>query len=105
MLLLVASLALASDPVQACPVDFDYAGQPACVALDWEGERTRVENRCEQAVLLDRAVRTELPLVLPGQTVWVRDLSAFTLGMGGELFRAVAHQKPCATDTRVATTE
>ena len=79
----------------ACPAPFVFEGQPQCVALSYTDGRTELENRCEHPVWLDQSVR--LPRdpsgPVPAQAkVTIRDHSSFTLGMGGELFLAVARR-------------
>ena len=85
------SIALAV-AASATPVAFDFVGQPDCVELAWTGERTRVVNRCEHPLLVDQSV--QLPQspgwIPPGEAAEIRDLSAFTLGMDGRLYRVVA---------------
>ena len=90
MLLVLVSLLTAS----AAPT-FSFVGQPDCVQVQWDGERTRLENNCEAAILVDQSVQLDVEgqsngLVLPGATTHVRDLSAFSLGMNGEIYRVIA---------------
>lgn len=79
-----------------CAPTFTFVGQPECVDLAFDGERTRLRNACEAAVLVDQSVLFDASagpagaLVAPGAEAELRDLSAFTLGMAGELHRAVA---------------
>mgnify|MGYP007025808860 CR=1 FL=1 len=80
-----------------CPEPFVFQGQPSCVSLSYAEGRTVLENRCEHPVWLDQSVR--LPKDPSGPvpakaTVTIRDLNVFTLGMGGELFQAVATLAP-----------
>ncbi len=90
MSLVLALIALLVAPAQAQSVEFDFVGQPDCVELSYTGEHTRLVNGCAAALLVDQSVHAA-GLVMPGATVEVRDLSAFTIGMEGLLFRAVAH--------------
>ena len=70
-------------------VEFVFQGQPDCVDLSFEGQSTRLTSRCGAPLLVDQSV---LPasLILPGTTTEIRDLSAFTIGLGGKLYRVVA---------------
>jgi len=70
---------------------FEFVGQPECVELSYADGQTQLDNNCEHALLIDQSVLA-VPggLVLPNTSTTLRDLSAFTLGMEGELYRAVA---------------
>jgi len=88
VLVLVASLL--APVAQAGPtVEFVFQGQPDCVELSFEGESTRLTSRCGSPLLVDQSV---LPtgLIMPGAETEIRDLSAFTIGLEGKLYRAVA---------------
>lgn len=98
--MLAALLALASFAQAACPeTTFTFVGQPACVGLAWEGGHTRLDNRCDAALLVDQSVllprAASTPIVPARAEVELRDLSAFTLGMEGRLYRVVAVVEAC----------
>lgn len=86
---------------------FAFQGQPDCVSLSFDGARTQLDNRCEQALLIDQSVLLE-PLggvasLLPAHTrTEIRDLSAFTIGMGGALYPVVAVLESCGPDEQPA---
>ncbi len=89
-LVLVFIASLLTPVAQAGPsVEFVFQGQPDCVDLSFEGERTRLTSRCGSPLLVDQSV---LPtsLIPPGTETEIRDLSAFTIGMDGTLYRVVA---------------
>jgi len=74
-----------------CTAQFTFVGQPECVQLTYDDGRTRLDNGCSSAVLVDQSVQSGgFQPVPPGTSVHVKDLSAFTLAMDGELFLAVA---------------
>jgi hypothetical protein len=82
--------ALFAPAAMACPsVEFVFVGQPDCVELSFTGQSTRLVSRCEAPLLVDQSVLPE-GLILPGTTTEIRDLSAFTIGLEGVLYRAVA---------------
>lgn len=91
-----ASAATPGPAAATCAPTFTFVGQPDCVSLAFDGHRTRLHNACDAAVLVDQSVLLDASagpaaaLVSPGAEVALRDLSAFTLGMEGELHRAVA---------------
>jgi hypothetical protein len=89
----------------ACPPPtFTFVGQPACVGVVFEGDHTRLTSACDGPLLVDRSVALASGSVLmPGQTAVVRDLSAFTLGLDGELHRVVATVDPAPACEVVAT--
>ncbi len=78
----------------AAPPTFGFAGQPDCVALSYADGRTQLRNDCEHALLIDQSVGLgsgpAFTVVPAAGTTSIRDLSAFTLGMDGELYRVVA---------------
>ena len=91
-LLLIAASAWAT-----CPsVTFEFDGQPECVSLSYADSRITLENSCTVPLLVDQSIQihasTDIPLgLIPAQTTTeIRDLSAFTLGMNGELYQVVA---------------
>ncbi len=88
---LLLAVALAA----TCPPAFVFVGQPECVDLAYADGRTELVNRCEEVVLVDQSVQGTFQPVLPGARAALRDLSAFTLGMRGELYRAVALVEVC----------
>lgn len=88
---MTAALASPSSPATT----FAFQGQPACVEVSWKGDRTELVNRCEVPLLVDQSVylwKKERPLgiIPPDTTVQLRDLSWFTVGMSGELYKVVA---------------
>lgn len=83
MLVLLLAQALASSP-------FVFVGQPDCVDLSWASGVTTLHNRCEAPLLVDATVRVDDAVVAPGEVVTLRDLSAFTLGLEGQLHQVVA---------------
>jgi hypothetical protein len=71
---------------------FAFVGQPECVEIAWDGERTQLRSRCEHELLVDLSVlptSTASPVVQAGEQVALRDLSAFTVGMDGSLYKVV----------------
>ncbi len=90
LVLALAAALLVPSTAQAEPsLEFEFQGQPACVELEYTGQSTRLTSRCEAPLLVDQSVLAA-GIILPGATVEVRDLSAFTLGLEGRLYRAVA---------------
>ena len=75
-----------------CPeVTFTFEGQPECVQLAYADGHTQLTNGCDHAILLDQSVVLDgAPLVGAGATKQIRDLSGFSLGMDGHLYRVVA---------------
>lgn len=89
MSLLLSLLAL-SATASPCATRFVFVGQPECVELTYADGRTQLANQCEEVLLVDQSVQGTFQPVLPGKTVEVRDLQAFTLGLQGKLYRTVA---------------
>ena len=95
-LLLALAPALLSPTARAAdcgPPTFSFVGQPACVSLAYDGKHTWLENGCTAPLLVDVSVLDGVgggPTVAPGARARLRDLSAFSLGLEGELHRAVA---------------
>lgn len=94
---LIALLAALVAPALACPsATFTFSGQPDCVELVFTGERTRLTNSCAASVIVDQSVQVAAEgahpagRIPPDTVTEIRDLSAFTMGMDGELFRVVA---------------
>ena len=90
--LLLLSLAIASPQTTTT---FTFVGQPECVELSYADGRTLLNNTCPDPVVVDLSVQLaqdgkRKPVVPPETSTHIRDLSAFTLGMNGELFRVVA---------------
>ena len=90
--MLFFSLALAAPESR---VEFEFVGQPECVELEYDNGRTQLRNHCPDPILVDRSV--QLPVegqqggLVPAETTTeIRDLSAFTMGMNGQLFRVIA---------------
>jgi len=103
MLLLLATLSALASP---CPPSFVFVGAPSCVELTYADGQTEVRNRCEHLLLVDQSVQGTFAPVAPGETTHVRDLQAFTVGMDGELYRAVALiQEACDDPGAPAPTE
>ena len=77
-------------------VTFEFAGQPECVSLSYEDSRITLDNRCSSPLLVDQSIQihdsgdTPLGLIPSQTTTEIRDLSAFTPGMDGELYQIVA---------------
>lgn len=71
---------------------FEFVGQPDCVELSYADGRTQLNNTCPHALLLDQSVRLprSTPLVHARASTQIKDLSAFTMGMDGTLYRVVA---------------
>ena len=98
--LFTAMNAFAAPPVHggadgaACgPVSFQFVGPPDCISLAFDGTRTQLKNGCPSPLHVDISVRIGSdagPEIPPGGTATLRDLSAFTVGMEGEIHRAVA---------------
>lgn len=93
MLVMLLSAAVAAK----CPApSFTFVGQPACVSLHFQGSETELVNRCEVPLLVDQSVLLAAdPWVQPGAQVVLRDLSAFSLGLSGELFQVIAVMESC----------
>jgi hypothetical protein len=86
-----------------------FDGQPACVELvAQEAGTVLLTNTCGEVVLLDQRVRparaTDRPVfgVAPGQSLELVAAPAFTLGVGGALYRVVAAQPPASASSTVA---
>ncbi len=89
-LVLALAAALLLPTARACPlVDFVFQGQPDCVELRYAAGQTRLTSSCEAPVLVDQSVLAA-GVIMPGASVEIRDLAAFTLGLEGKLYRAVA---------------
>lgn len=89
----LALVALASAAAPDPAVSFTFVGQPDCVSLTFDGAHTLLENGCTEGVLVDQSVLLPGepgPVVPPGEAARLADLSAFSLGLGGDLYRAVA---------------
>lgn len=91
ILLLAAAAATATCPEPS----FEFVGQPECVQVVYEGGTTDLTNSCSQTVLVDQSVvlpdaGSSMGLIAPHTAAELRDLSAFTLGLGGRLYRVVA---------------
>ncbi|MBX2801246.1 MAG: hypothetical protein KTR31_26450 [Myxococcales bacterium] len=80
--------ALAQEP--APQIRFEFVGQPECVELHYTDGSTTLTNHCDQPLLLDQSVLQGFRLIAPGETTRISDLSAFTLGLNGSLYRAIA---------------
>jgi hypothetical protein len=82
----------------ACEEGFVFEGPPECVEIYWREGVTTLHNACEVPVVVDRSVRppgVAAGPVASGATVSLRDLSFFTLGVDGRLYRAVARRSIC----------
>ena len=76
---------------------FRFVGQPACVSLVFDGAHTQLKNDCSAPLLVDISVlagSAGSPEIPSGGSAELRDLSAFTVGLGGEIHRAVAVIEP-----------
>jgi hypothetical protein len=82
----------------AADIEFVFSGQPECVQVDYEAGITHVQNDCAAPILLDSSVKQAWQPLAPGKAADVRDLSAFTIGLDGVLYRAVAMIVPSAAD-------
>lgn len=82
-LLLLVAAAEATPP----QVSFEFKGQPECVSLRYEDGVTHVTNGCEHPLLVDQSVGG---IILAQASAEVRDLSAFTVGLDGQLYRVIA---------------
>jgi hypothetical protein len=89
VLALAAALVLPTAAQAEPTVDFVFQGQPACVELRYDQGSTQLTSRCEVPLLVDQSVLAA-GIILPGARAEIRDLSAFTLGLEGRLYRAVA---------------
>ena len=69
---------------------FAFKGQPECVTLSWTDGVTMAKNGCAAPLLVDHSVQTGPSIIAPGDTVALRDLSAFSIGLEGELHWVVA---------------
>jgi hypothetical protein len=87
---LLLSLLALSATAAPCETSFVFVGQPECVELTYVDGRTQLANRCEEVLLVDQSVQGIFQPVFPGKTVQIRDLSAFTLGLAGKLYRTTA---------------
>jgi len=79
----------------AAPLQFAFVGQPDCVRLAYAEGRTTLENGCDQPVLVDQSVvrptgRHATGIVPAGVTTSLKDLSWFTLGYEGQIYKVVA---------------
>jgi hypothetical protein len=84
----------AAPPAADCgqPV-FTFVGQPECVSLVFDGGHTQLDNGCDVPLLIDVSVLAGVgggPSIPAGGTAELRDLSAFSLGVDGEIHRATA---------------
>ncbi len=87
---MVLVLAWLSAVALAADIQFTFVGQPDCVAIDYADGVSTIHNGCEAPILVDASVKSAWRPILPGHSEEVRDLSAFTIGLQGELHRAVA---------------
>ena len=78
----------------AADIEFVFSGQPECVKVDYEAGVTHVQNDCAAPILLDASVKQAWRPLAPGQAADVRDLSAFTIGLDGVIYRAIASIVP-----------
>jgi hypothetical protein len=93
MLVLLAALSAQA----ACPVTFAFQGQPDCISLDFQTDRIQLVNACTAPVLVDQSVvlRSDSQLIPAGSSAWIRDLSAFTVGMEGRIYPVLAYLVTC----------
>jgi hypothetical protein len=72
---------------------FTFVGQPECVSLEFDGDHTQLDNGCDVPLLVDVSVLAGVgggPSIPVGGSAELRDLSAFSLGVDGEIHRATA---------------
>jgi hypothetical protein len=94
-----------STAAAACPeTTFSFQGQPDCVELVYSEGRTLLSNRCEAPMIVDASVLTGTMtgLIGAGTNAELRDLSAFTLGMEGQLYPVFAVMEHCEAPTSVS---
>lgn len=97
MFLLLTALSALAAPT--CDTSFVFVGPPACVELTYADGRTQLTNQCDDVLLVDQSVQGTFQPVRPGDSADLRDLQAFTLGLRGELYRAVAMvEQVCEND-------
>lgn len=94
-MLLAALFALApiAHAADCGPPTFAFVGQPACVSLEFDGARTQLHNGCAAPLLVDVSVLAGAggsPAIPAGGSAELRDLSFFTMGLDGEIHKAVA---------------
>ena len=92
LFLLLTALATAAPCLETT---FEFVGQPECVELAYADGLTQLKNTCSHALLVDQSVqlgKTGGPagLVQANTSTQIRDLSAFTMGMDGTLYRVRA---------------
>lgn len=91
--MLLLALAPSAHAADCGAPGFSFVGQPECVALEFDGSHTWLDNHCDAPLLVDVSVLDGAgggPSVAPGERARLRDLSAFSVGLRGELHRAVA---------------
>jgi hypothetical protein len=94
--LLLAVLMMGVSAWGACPQTvFEFQGQPDCVSLVYAPPHITVTNTCVDPVLVDASVQlhrvgASVAVVSPGSALNVLDLSAFSLGMNGEIYSVIA---------------
>lgn len=94
-------LLLVATAMATCPgPTFAFQGQPECVGLVFEDGRINVTNACQYPLLVDQSLQlhggdgsSSVPIP-PRASAEVRDLSFFTLGLNGTLYRVVAVLAP-----------
>ncbi len=87
------SFLLLLSTASAGSTSFVFVGQPECVELEFDGAATQLRNGCLHPLLIDQSVllgTTGGAQVAAHTEATLRDLSAFTIGMDGRLYRAVA---------------
>jgi hypothetical protein len=98
----LAGLILTATAWATCPTTtaFAFHGQPDCVAVAYADGRISLTNTCTDTLLVDASLQLHasgqpaLPVIPANTTVQLRDLSFFTLGMGGELYKVIASIEP-----------
>ena len=101
-----ALLVLTAAAAATCPttIEFGFTGQPDCVTVAYDDGRIDLTNTCTEPRLVDASLQLHtpgapaLPIIPANTTVQLRDLSFFTLGMGGELFKVIAYLEEVASD-------
>jgi hypothetical protein len=101
-----ALLILTAAAAPTCPttIDFGFIGQPDCVTVAYDDGRINLHSACTEPLLVDASLQLHtpsapaLPIIPADTTVQLRDLSFFTLGMGGELFKVIAYLEEVESD-------
>lgn len=103
---MLAAFLLTAAASATCPTTtaFGFTGQPDCVTVAYDDGRINLTNACTATLLVDASLQLHtpgtpaLPIIPADTTVQLRDLSFFTLGMGGELFKVIAYLEEAEAD-------